>query len=91
MKNVASQNNAADAKPDVISRDEIRRVLGFIGSIKTEKKPRQSALNGQKGGRPLLDLSAYDCSCGKGDVIEGPPTTCPRGRAIRRRRLAGKL
>jgi len=72
--------------------EEIRRALGVIGSIKTEKKAEASRANGRLyGGRPPRPLAEIPCTCGRGDALEGHPTTCPRGRALRRRQKAGKL
>ena len=72
--------------------EEIRRALSYIGSIKTPKKAAASRRNGQLyGGRPVKPLSEIACTCGRGDTLEGHPTTCPRGRAIRRRQKAGTL
>lgn len=71
-------------KPDV-SREELSRALAYVGSIKTPKKSAASAANGKKGGRPIKPLAAIPCTCGRGDTLEGHPTTCPRGLAIRRR------
>lgn len=63
------------------------------GKAKTERKAESSRRNGMLGGsspRPLVDIS---CTCGRGDsenIGEGHPTTCPRGRAIRRRKEKGQ-
>jgi len=72
--------------------EEIRHALGIIGSIKTEKKAEASRRNGRlHGGRPPRPLAEFACTCGRGATLEGNPTTCPRGRAIRRRQEAGTL
>jgi len=70
---------------------EVRAALGYIGSIKTPKKAAASAANGIKGGRPQKPLSEIPCTCGRGETLEGHPTSCPRGLAIRRRAKAGTL
>jgi len=70
-----------------ISPEELRRALGYLGSIKTPKKAASSASNGRLGGRPAKPLSEFVCTCGRGDVLEGHKTTCPKGRALRRREL----
>jgi hypothetical protein len=70
--------------------EEIRRTLSYVGSIKTPKKSAASAENGRLGGRPQKPLSEIPCTCGRGDSMEGHPTTCPRGLAIRRRRKASE-
>ena len=63
-----------------------------LGRIKTEKKAESSRRNGKEhGGRPLLPLSSIECNCGAGDNLEGHKSTCMRGRAIKRRKAAGKL
>jgi hypothetical protein len=67
--------------------EEIRRVLAFVGRQRSAKKAASSAANGKAGGRPFKPLADYACTCGRGDVLEGHPTTCPRGRAIRRRAM----
>jgi len=36
-------------------------------------------------GRKPWPLSRYECTCGRGDSLEGHPWSCPRGQAIRRR------
>ena len=74
-----------------ISKEELRRALAYVGSIKSPKKSAASAVNGRLGGRPLKPLTDIPCTCGRGDTLEGHPTTCPRGLAIRRREKAGTL
>ncbi len=65
--------------------EEMRRVMTYIGNIRTPAKVEASRRNGANGGRPRLPLSEIPCTCGRGDALEGHPTTCPRGLAIRRR------
>lgn len=70
-----------------------REAARLLGSARTERKRITSAQNiekAQRTGRPILPLAAFACTCGHSDSLEGHPTTCPRGRAIRRRRKAGK-
>jgi len=73
-----------EQRPEV-SPEELRRALGYIGSIRTPKKAASSASNGRLGGRPAKPLSEFVCTCGRGDVLEGHKTMCPKGRALRRR------
>jgi len=82
--------NAATDQPEP-TPEEIARVLSHLGKRRTPKKAATSAANGRQGGRPQLPLSAITCTCGAGEALEGHPTTCPRGRAIRRRQKAGTL
>ena len=76
---------AEDERRPEVTAEELRRALGYIGSIRTPKKAASSASNGRLGGRPAKPLNEFPCTCGRGDALEGHPTTCPRGRAIRRR------
>ena len=71
--------------------EEISRALSVLGRIRSPKKAEASRANGSRGGRPVGPLSALTCTCGRGDALDGHPTTCPRGRAIRRRQKAGNL
>lgn len=71
--------------------EEVRRVYSAMGKRKTPAKASAAAVNGTKGGRPQTPLAEIPCTCGKGDVLEGHPTTCPRGLAIYRRKKAGTL
>jgi hypothetical protein len=66
--------------------------MAALGSRTSEKKRKTSAANvarTQFKPRPLLELA---CSCGGGGVlaVEAHKTTCPRGRALRRRVAAGQ-
>jgi hypothetical protein len=74
---------------------EARRVAArLMGSASTERKRAAAAVNGAKvknPGRKPKPLSEFVCTCGRGDELEGHPTTCPRGLNIYRRRKAGKL
>lgn len=38
-----------------VSDEDIKKVMGHLGSIKTEKKAAASRQNGRKGGRPRKD------------------------------------
>jgi len=71
--------------------EEIARVLSHLGKRRSPKKAATSATNGRLGGRPQKPLAEIACTCGRGDALDGHPTTCPRGRAIRRRQKAGGL
>lgn len=74
--------------------DTRREAARMMGSATSERKRRTSAANGRlskNGGRPPLPLDQIACTCGRGDALDGHPTSCPRGRAIRRREAAGKL
>jgi len=81
------------AEPD--ARREAARLLGSARTpAKAEAAKRNANGPGRKanpGGRPMQPLSALTCTCGRGEALEGHPTTCPRGRAIRRRQKAGNL
>ena len=81
------------AEPD--ARREAARLMGSARTpAKAEAAKRNANGPGRKanpGGRPMLPLSAITCTCGRGDALDGHPTTCPRGRAIRRRQKAGLL
>lgn len=79
---------ATDKKPEI--PDDVRKALGYIGSIKTAKKSAASAENGKLGGRPQKPLSEIPCTCGAGESLQHG-SLCPRGRAIRRRQKAGEL
>lgn len=69
---------------------KLSEIAGFLGSIKTEKKAASSRENGKSGGRPVgtvKPLLEIPCNCNGGDTltVAAHPTSCPRGRAIRRR------
>lgn len=96
MKGEASEGMSmtrdSDLDSDLIERtplpDEVRKALGYIGSIRTAKKAASSRRNGQLyGGRPTLPLAEIPCTCGAGSEGEAVThkSTCPRGRAIKRR------
>ena len=75
--------------------EEIRAAAAALGSIRSPKKEAASRRNGQMygggEGRPPRPLMEYPCTCGRGAVLDtSHPTTCPRGRAIRRRLDKGK-
>ena len=64
--------------------EEVRRALSYIGSIRTPKKAEASRRNGRLyGGRPPKPLEENPCDCGGEGMSH--KSTCPRGRAIRRR------
>lgn len=75
------------------SEDARREAARLLGMARSERKAAASRANGAKsrGRRPLKPLPEFPCTCGRGESIEGHPTTCPRGRAIRRRQKAGVL
>lgn len=71
-----------------------RRIAArVLGSAKSERKAATSRANGRLAppgpGRPPRPLLTFPCTCGRGPALEGHPTTCKRGRAIRRRQKAG--
>ncbi|MBC7805322.1 MAG: hypothetical protein H7145_04155 [Akkermansiaceae bacterium] len=74
-----------------VTPEDVRRVFSMLGSKSTPAKTAAAALNGRKGGRPQTPLSEIECICGRGDSLEGHPTTCPRGLVIYRRKKAGTL
>lgn len=69
----------------------IRQAMSVIGKRTSAAKKVSSRENGKRGGRPagsLKPLSQLNCTCG--GCPEQPKTTCPRGRAIRRRLAASQ-
>ena len=83
------------AATDPAARREAARLMGSARTpAKAAAAKRNANSPGRKanpGGRPLKPLAEITCTCGRGEALEGHPTTCPRGRAIRRRQKAGKL
>ena len=74
--------------------DEEREILKQAGRImqkvRSPKKAAAARENGKAGGRPVgsvKPLLEIPCNCKGGDslTVEAHPTSCPRGRAIRRR------
>lgn len=80
MKKPATENEA----------ELIRRAMAVLGSRTSEKKKKSSTANSARSRFKPRPLSELRCTCGRGDVLEGHPTTCPKGRAIRRRLAAGQ-
>lgn len=78
-----TDDQPTDAEP---TPEEFKRVFSAMGRRRTPAKTAAATQNGQKGGRPQTPLSDFPCTCGKGDALEGHPTTCPRGLAIYRRK-----
>jgi hypothetical protein len=76
--------NEKSIEEDAPNPADIKRVMGHLGSIKTERKAQTSAANGALGGRPTRAPETYPCTCSAGDATEGHKTTCKRGLAIRR-------
>ena len=68
-----------------------KRAAAVLGGARTEAKARAARENGAKnpGGRAPMPLSSFPCTCGRGDSLDGHPTTCPRGVTIWRRRRKG--
>ena len=69
----------------------------MLGSIKTPKKTESSRRNvkialqhARNQGRKPWPLSRYECTCGKGEALEGHAWDCPRGQAIKRRLKKGQ-
>ena len=80
------------------TQEEKNAAAVALGSIRSEKKAATSRQNilaakaaGKQGGREPKPISAFACTCGRGDSLEGHPTTCPRGLVIWRRKKADKL
>lgn len=64
----------------------------MMGSRKTRRKAEAARANGARGGRPRgarKPLGLVECKCGAGDSMQHK-STCPKGRAIRRRLAAGQ-
>lgn len=76
---------------ETVTRQEGARVMGGARSERKAQAARENGAKSTSEGRPPWPLEAYACTCGAGDVVERHRTTCPRGRAIRRRQKAGKL
>ena len=75
------------------ARREAARLMGAARTpAKLEASMRNLARRGpdQLGGRPAVPLFEIPCRCGAGDVVEGHKAVCPRGAAVKRRKVAGK-
>ena len=83
-----SEINLRNADPE--ARREAARLMGRATSERKAAAVRENGKLSKSEGRPMVPLSDYACTCGRGDSLEHK-TTCPRGRAIRRRIAAGKL
>lgn len=67
-------------------KDYLREIGRKGGSSTSDKKRAAAAQNAQKAGRPSLLIELIPCTCGgQGQDIDSHKSTCPRGRAIRRR------
>lgn len=92
---MAEKLAGASLKRAGASDEERSAAARAMGSARTEAKAAASRENGKKAppgpGRPLRPINEIPCTCGKPDVIDGHPTTCPRGQAIKRRQKAGTL
>jgi len=88
-------DGAALRSVDPEKASEAGRMLGSIVTPKKQEASRRNGLRarelGRPGGRPPKPLSEIPCNCGRGDSLEGHPTSCLRGLAIRRRQKAGQL
>lgn len=77
-----------------IDPSEAARALGSIKTAKKTESSRRTIKIAQQHatgqGRKPWPLSQYECTCGRGDSLEGHPWSCPRGQAIRRRLKRGK-
>lgn len=69
--------------------DAVREAARMLGSVKTPKKAASSVKNGRMGGKPPKPLPSIPCTCGAGSQTEGHRATCPRGRAVKRRKARG--
>lgn len=65
-------------------RSEAARLMG---SASSEKKRLAAIKNSEHTRFKAKPLSELACTCGK--CPDDPKTTCPRGRAIRRRKAKG--
>lgn len=65
--------------------DDLRDRELFL-RVAAERRAEASRENGKKGGRPAKHLEELTCTCRSQDWYH--PTTCPRGRALRRRILS---
>ncbi len=55
------------------------------GGARSKRKAEQCRLNGKLGGRRPKPLAEFPCTCGVQEAIADHKSTCPRGRAIKRR------
>jgi len=70
----------------------VRQAMRIIRGVNSPSQQAASRENGKKGGRPagsLKPLSAIPCNC-EAEEIGSHKSTCPRGRAVRRRQGAGQ-
>jgi hypothetical protein len=72
--------SGGDTENDGSERSEAARRMG---QARTPEKARAVRENGRKGGRPQKPLDEIACTC-RGEGLDHS-STCPRGRAIRRR------
>jgi hypothetical protein len=60
------------------------------GSVRSERKAAAVRENGKLGGKKPRPLADIFCSCGSESLTSGHKSTCPRGRAIKRRLAKGQ-
>lgn len=64
-------------------QEALREIMRRRGCVTSERKAASSRENGRRGGHAPWPLEKIPCTCG-GEGLDHP-TTCPRGRTIRRR------
>jgi len=87
METETDNQEMTDAEREIVSQ-----AMKIIGRKKTPKRKaahRRNIKHAQEANRrrpyrlkPLLDC---ECRCGRGQVLEGHPMTCPRGQTIHSR------
>ncbi len=77
---------------DAKKAEIVREAMKIIRSVNSEAQQEASRRNGRLGGRPsgsVKPLSEIPCNCDGGNTMEHK-STCPRGRAIRRRKASAQ-
>ncbi len=91
LRNLAA--GKVEHPPELTDEDEaiLDCVWASLGNPPATSAPATTPPAFSQPNRGTRTMTAITCTCGRGDALEGHPTTCPRGRAIRRRQKAGKL